>query len=219
MNIGIPTRAFFQVAFPCRFRAEAPEINGVLDDWDAAFLAPDLMGLDGKAPFADVFMAWNRTGLFFALNVKGAGAGGQVDVAQPLQGDGLQVWIDTRDVRTASRGSRYCHHFCFWPGTDGAKAGGRQFRVRRARAQARLCDADQFQVASQVRPDGYALEIHLSAAALTGFDPDENTRLGFSYLLKDRKLGRQFWTADETLPVAYDPSLWGTAELVGDAGG
>ena len=51
-------------------------------------------------------------------------------------------------------------------------------------------------------------------AALTGYDPDENNRLGFTYLLRDKKLGRQVWTAEEVLPVSYDPSLWGTAELV-----
>ena len=33
MDIGIPKRAFFQVAFPCVFRADVPVIDGVLNDW------------------------------------------------------------------------------------------------------------------------------------------------------------------------------------------
>ncbi len=211
MNIGI--RSFFQVAFPCHFRTEAPVIDGNLNDWDTPFLVPDLTGIDGKTPFADVYMAWNHQGVYVAVETNGLSAT-QVDTDHPLRGDGLQIWIDTRDVRTASRGSRYCHHFCFWPGVESEKPGGRQFRLRRARAQARLCDADQLHVASRVSKSGYCLELHILKSALTGFDPDENNRLGFTYLLKDRKLGRQFWTADETLPVSYDPSLWGTAELV-----
>ena len=213
MNMGIPTRAFFQVAFPCLFRADAPKIDGKLGDWDDTFLVPDLQGIDEKDAYADLFMAWNDGGLYFALQVKGESKC-LVDGRRPLRGDGLQVWIDTRDVRNAHRGSRYCHHFCFWPDADGVKAGGRQFRLRRARAQSRIQDAGRFVVASQDRKEGYAMEVHIPADALTGFDPEENNRLGFAYLLKDKTLGRQFWTADEILPVSYDPSLWGTAELV-----
>jgi hypothetical protein len=213
MNIVIPTRAFFQVAFPCLFRADAPKVDGKLGDWDDTFLVPDLGGLDGKEAFANVYMAWNDGGLYFALDAKGK-AKCAVDERRPLRGDGFQVWIDTRDVRNAHRGSRYCHHFCFWPQADDVAAGGRQFRLRRARAQARLQDAGRFSVASHAHKKGYGMEVHIPADALTGFDPGENTRLGFSYVLKDKTLGRQFWTADETLPVSYDPSLWGTAELV-----
>ena len=213
MNIGIPKRAFFQVAFPCLFRADIPMIDGVINDWDATCLVPDLTGVEGKNPFADVYMAWHDTGLFFAVDVKGAG-GRAPDVRRPLRGDGFQVWIDTRDVRTAPRGSRYCHHFCFWPGKGKRQAGGRQFRLRRARAHPRLCDPERLKVASKVLKTGYRLEVHIPAAAMTGFDPDENNRIGFTYLLRDKNLGRQVWTAEEILPVSYDPSLWGTAELV-----
>jgi hypothetical protein len=213
MNIGIPTRAFFQVAFPCLLRKDQPVVDGNLADWNDTFLVPDLGGLDGKQAFARVYMAWHEKGLYFALDVKGK-AGCVVDERRPLRGDGFQVWIDTRDVRTAPRGSRYCHHFCFWPQSGDVTAGGRQFRLRRARAHARLQDAGRFSVASSSHKDGYGMEIHIPADAMTGFDPEENNRLGFSYVLKDKTLGRQFWTADETLPVSYDPSLWGTAELV-----
>ena len=128
MNIGIPNRAFFQAAFPCVFRADAPVIDGEINDWDTAYLVPDLTGVEGKTPFADVYMAWRDNGLFFAVDVKGSG-GRAPNVRQPLRGDGFQVWIDTRDVRSASRGSRYCHHFSFWPGNGTEKAGGRLFSV------------------------------------------------------------------------------------------
>ncbi|MDA0711540.1 MAG: hypothetical protein O3B73_15175 [bacterium] len=213
MNMGIPTRAFFQVSCPCPFRSEAPTIDGALGDWDESFALPDLGGIDGKPAFAEIYMAWNEAGLYFALDVKGPSARA-VDERRPLRGDGFQVWIDTRDVRNAHRGSRYCHHFCFWPQTDAGAAGGRQFRLRRARAQARLQDSGRFSVASKDRAGGYQMEVHIPADALTGFDPGENNRLGFAYILKDKSLGRQFWTADEILPVSYDPSLWGTVELL-----
>ena len=216
MNVDIPKRAFFNFAFACPFRSDAPVLDGNLGDWEEGHRVPDLGAIEGREPFADFYMAWNDAGLYLALDVRGA-AGLEVQPKRPLRGDSLQVWIDTRDVRDAHRAGRYCHHFFFMPiggGRGGKQPVGGQVRIRRARAQGRMCDPKQLGVASRVLKFGYRMEIHLPGEALTGFDPEENTRLGFTYLLKDRKLGRQFWTAGDPLPVSYDPSLWGTVELV-----
>ena len=215
MNVKIPARAFFNFAFACPYRSEDPTVDGDLGDWDENSRIPDLTSIEGKQPFADLYMAWSNAGLFFAVHVRKAPAL-KVQPARPLRGDGLQLWVDTRDVRDAHRASRYCHHFYFLP-TGGGKGGrrplGGQVRIRRARAHAKVCDSGQLQVASRVSRSNYRMEIHLPASVLTGFDPEENRRLGFTYLLRDRKLGRQFLTMDETLPVSVDPSLWATVEL------
>ena len=215
MNVKIPNRSFFKFAYPCPYRAKAPKLDGHLGDWGDRYRIPDLSALEGGEPFADFFMSWNEAGLYFAISVEGSG----VDVLpkQPLRGDSLQIWIDTRDVREVHRASRYCHHFYFLPsgaGREGRHPIGRQMRIRRARAYGRLCDPQRLGIASRVLKSGYRMEMHLPSEVLTGFDPEENNRLGFSYLLKDGRRGRQHWTADEPLPVSYDPSLWGTVELV-----
>ena len=219
--LEIPRRAFFNFAFRCPYRSESPALDGDLSDWDDGYRIPDLMVLDaGSASadlaFADLWMAWNEDGLYLALDVAG-NPSPEVLPKRPLAGDSLQVWLDTRDVRDAHRASRYCHHFYFAPGGGGRsrrKPLAGQFRIRRARSHGKICDPSLLGVASRVSESGYRMEIHIPADAMTGFDPEENTRLGFTYLLRDHKLGRQFWTADEPLPVAYDPSLWGTVELV-----
>ncbi|MDE2999282.1 MAG: hypothetical protein OXU79_09430 [Gemmatimonadota bacterium] len=213
MNPEIPKRAFFIFAWQCPYRSDPPVIDGDLQDWDRRFRMPDLMALDGREAFADVYAAWSERGLYFAVNVRKA-AGANVDRRQPLQGDGMQIWLDTRNVRNAHRASRYCHHFYFLPATGRAKQGGGQTRIRRARAHSRMCESSELPVACDASGTGYRMEVHLPAKALTGFDPDENSLLGFTYLLQDRRQGRQWWTADEPLPVSYDPSLWGTIELV-----
>ena len=75
------------------------------------------------------------------------------------------------------------------------------------------CEPQSLTVASRVTKKGYRLSAFLPADILTGFEPEDNNRFGFAYLIRDRRLGRQYWTADEPLPVAYDPSLWGTVVL------
>ncbi len=215
MNVKIPNRACFKFSYACPYRATAPKLDGCLAGWEDAYRIPDLTALDGDVAFADLFMAWNETGLYFAVRVEGSRA--DVLPRQPLKGDGLQIWIDTRDVRDAHRASRYCHHFYFLPkgtGRGGRSPIGKQMRIRRARSYGRLCDPQILRVASTVLDSGYRMEIHLPPEALIGFDPEENNRLGFTYLLRDGKGGRQYWTADDPLPVSYDPSLWGRVELV-----
>ena len=66
---------------------------------------------------------------------------------------------------------------------------------------------------SQRRVDGYLLELCLPAAALTGFDPAEHPRIGFTYLVLDQELGEQTFTVGAELPYDEDPSLWAALEL------
>ena len=49
--------------------------------------------------------------------------------------------------------------------------------------------------------------------AITGFDPQEHPRLGFTYAVIDRELGEQTLTVGSPMPYQEDPSLWATLEL------
>jgi hypothetical protein len=69
-------------------------------------------------------------------------------------------------------------------------------------------------VRSEKRIDGYLLQACVPAEALTGFDPAEHGRLGFTYAVVDRELGWQTFSIGPEFPFVEDPSLWGTLELV-----
>jgi hypothetical protein len=69
-------------------------------------------------------------------------------------------------------------------------------------------------VASQKRSDGYTLAAYIPAAALTGYKPADQPRLGFTYALFDRERGEQTFSIGSEFPFGSDPSLWGTLELV-----
>ena len=55
----------------------------------------------------------------------------------------------------------------------------------------------------------------MPAEALTGFDPQEHPRLGFTYAVMDRELGKQTFNIGAGMPFDEDPGLWATLELVG----
>ena len=55
---------------------------------------------------------------------------------------------------------------------------------------------------------GYRLEAFLPAAVLNGYDPEQNSRLGFFYAVRDSELGEQVLSGDASFPYPEDPSLW-----------
>ncbi|MGC3967213.1 MAG: hypothetical protein QM775_07540 [Pirellulales bacterium] len=66
------------------------------------------------------------------------------------------------------------------------------------------------------RPDGYLLDCLVTPQALTGWDPVENPRLGFTYAVIDREIGTQTFSCGPEFPYHEDPSLWATLELKRD---
>ena len=78
-------------------------------------------------------------------------------------------------------------------------------------------DSDLLPIQSDVRDDGYCLEDWLPAEALFGYDPVEQPRLGFMYLLNDSERGLQCLSIGEEFPIVSDPSLWCTLELTSEA--
>jgi hypothetical protein len=54
----------------------------------------------------------------------------------------------------------------------------------------------------------------IPADALTGFEPTEHPRLGFTYALYDRELGLQTFSTGTAIPYEEDPSAWATLDLV-----
>jgi hypothetical protein len=87
-------------------------------------------------------------------------------------------------------------------------------KINRAKEDARSFQMFKSMAASSTLPDGYRLSFLIPADALTGWNPDEHRRIGFSYAVVDNELGWQTLAADFRLPIAENPSLWHTAELV-----
>jgi hypothetical protein len=129
----------------------------------------------------------------------------------------VTLWIDTRDARTSHRASRYCHQFHFLPAGSGPERDEPavvQAKIHRALQDAPLSPASALPFRCERRRDGYRLEAFLPAAALHGYDPEQNPRLGFFYAIHDLELGDQVLSVNSDFPYQEDPSLWSVLELV-----
>ena len=85
--------------------------------------------------------------------------------------------------------------------------------IARARELPKPAPRGSLQVLSEKRIDGYVLHAQIAAEAITGYDPTEHPRMGFSYAVTDREKGWQTFSVGPEFPFLSDPSLWGTLEL------
>jgi hypothetical protein len=213
----LPNRFLFRLAYPCPYVAEVPLEGDDLLDLPETCRIEVFTEMDGRQPFADLRLAWNEGGLAVQVQVRGKDRPPVGDLSRPRHSDGVTFWLDTRDTRTSHRASRYCHQFHFLPSGGGDAKDEPAFvqtKIHRALQDAPLAPATAVPFQCVVRGGGYRVEAFLPAAVLTGFDPEQNPRLGFCCAVHDQELGDQITGAGSDFPHAEDPSLWNVLELV-----
>lgn len=214
----IPHRFLLRVAHPCRYVKQMPRNReSSLLDLPGETQIENYAEVDAERNFADVRLAWNELGLGLSVEVQKKRQPPIGNVDRPRGSDGITLWVDTRDSRTAHRASRYCHQFHFLAagaGPDGDEPAFVQAKINRALEDAPLATPSSFPLRVRTRKAGYLLEAFLPAAALTGFDPDEHRRIGFFYAVRDDELGEQLLNLSPEFPFWEDPSLWSVLDLV-----
>jgi hypothetical protein len=210
----LPQRFLFRFSVPCLYRDPLWSGEGVkLDD---RYRLPSLAELENRASPAEFCAAWSEAGLAFLVRVTGKRQPAWCRATRPDDSDSVQVWIDTRDVHNVHRAGRFCHRFVFLPFGAGRHLDeplAQPLPINRARELPRPIEPAQLLVHSTKRADGYTLAAFVPAEVLTGFDPQEHPRLGFTYAVLDRELGEQTFGVGSPMPYQEDPSLWATLEL------
>ncbi len=210
----LPARFAFRFAAVCRRAEKIWSADGIVLGEEHRL--PALGELDGRGTFADVRTAWNELGLAFTVSVSGKRHPLWCRESKPDDSDALQLWISTRDTQNIHRASRFCHRFVFMPAGGGRQNTAPladQLLVDRARENAAPVRPGMLGVQAKVRADGYQMSCFIPSGALTGYQPDEHTRIGFTYFLFDREFGEQSFSLGSELPFASDPGLWATLEL------
>lgn len=182
---------------------------------------PSFGELENRPLFADVRCAWSESGVAFYCRVVGKSQAPWCRTSRLEDSDGLQVWIDTRDSHNVHRASRFCHRFVFMPSGSGRRMNepiAEVLSIARAREEPKEVSRKLLEVDSVKHTDGYELRAFVPASCLTGYDPSDHPRLGFTYAVIDRELGWQTFSVGPEFPFMDDPSLWGTLELAGSDG-
>lgn len=174
-------------------------------------LLPDLSGLSGRESFARLLGGWSSEGLTFRF-----------DLDAPVQqsffpdikrGDGIELFIDSRDDKSGSYNTRFCHHFFFLPQEVDGQDRGEITRFRGEEGHD-LADPSRLEMEVTKKKGSYAVDIFIPANCLHGFDGQVGYRLGFSYLAhRYGGVSQSYSPAGPEYQQEQLPWLWSTLRL------
>ncbi len=196
---------FFGLSADCPFLAK-----GALKP-EKRFLLPSTAEMLDEESFAEVYAAWNFDKLLFYVQVNVPFQ--RIGEADLRKGDSVEFFLDTRDLKSKGVVSRFCHHFVFYP-TQVQGLYGREMTRFRNEDTHRLCHPEDLTITPEISHNGYALDIEIPASCLTGFDPMNFPRLGFTYRINRADAPPQhFAVSSEEYTIEQHPATWGTLKL------
>ncbi len=195
---------FFGLACDCPF------VKGSLKP-EKNFLLPSTSDLMDEESFADVYAGWNFDKLSFFVEVRAPfQKSGDADFRR---GDSVELFIDTRDLKTKGVISKFCHHFVFFP-VETQNFYGRETTRFRNEDMHRLCHPEDLQVSPDMDQNSYRIAIEIPSHCLHGYDPMSFSRLGFTYRINRTGAPPQhFAVSSEEYAIEQHPATWGTLKL------
>lgn len=213
----IPSTFLFRLAVPCYYFDGKWTNHGVALT-ERHVITSFHAELNQGPRFAELRIGWNDAGLYVHLRTTGKKQSPWCRNTRLDESDGLTLLVDTRDTHNIHRASRFCHRFVLLPQGSGRlldEPTAQLAEIHRSRENPKPVAPDSLRLISEKRIDGYILQAFIPSSSITGFDPIEHPRMGFSYAIVDRELGWQTFSLGPEFPFLSDPSLWGTIEMTG----
>jgi hypothetical protein len=167
---------------------------------------PDMSEWLAEEGFAEVAAGWNETGIFLTVSVDKPFE--EAFYPKFSEGDAVELFFDTRDLKTAGFATRFCHQFVFLPQPVlGIQA--QEITHFRTEDTHPLCDAADLSVTSKIGKKDYEMQIFIPSHCLHGFDPVSFERIGFTYRIHRYKGPRQhFALSSQHFSLEQHPRLW-----------
>lgn len=202
---------FFAVNFDCHYFSGKEG-----EALPKKYLLPNLSFFYDKAPYAAIYLGWSEKGIFATVTVEEPLKGSFFP--EYRQGDSIEFFIDTRDVKTAAYVTRFCHHFCFLPQIpEKSEEQPQGVEITRFRGEEShpLADPETLFVKGAKQRKGYSCQLFIPKASLFGYDPTQFDRLGFSYRINSATVESQYFSASgEEVAIEKAPSTWASLKLV-----
>ena len=171
-----------------------------------SFVLPDTSEWLAEERFAEVALAWSESGIFIDVFVNKPFE----EAAYPRfsEGDAVELFFDTRDLKTASFATRFSHQFVFLPeAVQGISA--QEISHFRTEDIHPLCDSSDLQVVAEFGKNDYEMQIFIPAHCLHGFDPASFERIGFTYRIhRYRGTPQHFALSSQHFSIEQHPRLW-----------
>lgn len=160
---------------------------------------------------AKVFFGFNEKGLRFQFQVFTE----VKEVVYPdfRKGDSIEIFIDTRNVKSSGYITKFCHHFVLFP----SKVDGFFIKeVSRFRNDDShfLAESKDFQVEVDHQKKFYLIDIFIPSFSLHGYDISKFDKLGFTYRINiTGKDPINFSLSPKEFVIERNPYFWSTLTL------
>ena len=176
---------------------------------------PDVSLFYEQLPFAEVALGWHEKGIQFEAHLNGPF--NKPDFPNFAAADSIELFFDTRDVKTTGYITRFCHHFYFLPNPvthEETLQAGEITRFRSDDVHA-LCDSSLLRVKAEVMKKRCRVKIFIPSECLHGYDPIQFDRLGFTYRInRIDGASQNFSASGADFSIESQPSLWASFKLV-----
>lgn len=196
---------FFAISLDCQY------LGADLFPYSKKYLLPLTDKLTGEYSFANISIGWQEKGIGLNILVKESAVHSRFPDID--QGDSVELFFDTRDLKTAGFNTRFCHHFFFLPqSVEGTSCGEKtHFRTEDSHP---LCDASLLICETVLKKNEYQIKIFIPSECLYGYDVNQFDRLGFTYRINRAHGNSQhFSVMTQDYQIDQQPSLWASLNL------
>jgi len=187
ISATVPPELLFGYEIGC---LRGPMLKNVVSTWQL----PALQKIYGNNAYVKAYMAWDMHMLAFRFEVETK----RIVVSYPAieKGDAIELFIDTRNVKTARSTHRFYHHFFFLPERiEGVQCGEcTHFRTEDRHS---LALAKDFHIQVEMTKKGYTASIEIPAECLHGYHPEAGEHVGLYYRVHRFDQSEEKWAAEE----------------------
>ena len=162
-------------------------------------ILPNLSQLNESDYYSPVYIGWSEDGL-------------RIEVDYPNQEfsqeeDRIELFIDTRDNKQGNYPTKFCHHFLIYPEqVEGLF--GKELTKFRGEDTHDLANPKLFQVSIREKRKQKTVEIFIPKEALSGYDPEQFNRIGFTYRVHARDEESQLFSTSPQFSIEQNPCLF-----------
>ncbi|NGX41291.1 MAG: hypothetical protein KR126chlam4_01130 [Candidatus Anoxychlamydiales bacterium] len=175
------------------------------------YLLKSFSSLLNEEEFSKVYMSYDEKGLYFIFDVKVSFT--KAFFPEYQRADSIEVFIDTRSLKTKGYITKFCHHFVFFAeDIKGYKA--REITRFRQDDMHTLADPKDLKVDSIIKPKSYMVDIHIPNFCLTGYNIADINYLSFTYKINRYQMPAQnFCVSSNEHRIEKSPHLWAKMNL------
>lgn len=176
------------------------------------YLLPSTSKYLSEKERGEFYLGWNEKGISICAEIKAE----EVELSFPeyRRGDCLELFFDTRNIKSSGYVTKFCHHFVVFP----LPIDGHYIKeVTRFRNEDMhiLASAEDFKISVKISKVSYLIDLFIPSKCLYGFDSTRFDKLGFTYRINVKnEEPSHFSLSSKELSIERNPFFWSTLTLV-----